>query len=74
MQLFATVLFHASTDLEIATAIPALGFTPSLDDIHSDCTVNPSINVCPARLPSGNALVTSLNVVINDVTRFVSKP
>jgi len=74
MQLFATVLFHASTALAIATAIPALGFTPGLDDIPTDCPAKPSVNVCPARLPSGNALVTSLNVVINDVTGFVSKP
>jgi len=74
MQLFTTVLFHVSTALAIATAIPAVSFTPGLDDIPTDCTANPSVNICPVGLPSGNALVTSLNVVINDVTGFVSKP
>jgi len=73
MQLFASVLFHASTALAIATAIPALVFTPGLDDIPTDCTANPSVNICPAYLPSVNALVSSLNMVINDVTGFVSK-
>ncbi|KAI5854976.1 hypothetical protein BZA05DRAFT_393158 [Tricharina praecox] len=74
----STVLFLASTVLALptpqATNAPALGFTPGLDNIPDNCIANPSFNACPARLPSGNALVTSLNVVINDVTGSVSKP
>jgi len=72
------VLFLASAVVAVpmpqASNSPALGFTPGLDNIPENCVANPSFNECPARLPSGNGLVTSLNVVINDVTGSVPKP
>jgi hypothetical protein len=36
--------------------------------IPSDCEKNPTFNPCPARLSSGNALVTSRNVVLNSLS------
>jgi hypothetical protein len=69
-------LLLASPVLSVAapqTTDPILGFTPGLT-IPSECRKNPIFNACPARLPSGNTLVTATNIVINDITGVKRKP
>jgi hypothetical protein len=45
--------------------IPPLGFTPGIK-IPSECFDDPSGNICPAQIPSGNLFVTSSNRVVNE--------
>lgn len=40
-----------------------LWLTPGVE-IHASCRETPTIDICPARLPNGNALLTATHVVI----------
>jgi hypothetical protein len=74
---FTTFILSVSAAFALPTpqttsADTDLGFTPGLT-IPTDCRTSPTLNICPARLPDGNALLTSTNIVLNDVKGTVTK-
>jgi hypothetical protein len=65
--LAATAFAAPAPQTSSAPEWKTIEWTPGMT-IPSDCEKNPTFNSCPARLSSGNALVTSRNVVLNSLS------
>ncbi|KAI5820114.1 hypothetical protein BZA77DRAFT_384858 [Pyronema omphalodes] len=64
---FANALPQFEQSSTLSSTFDPDAFTPGIN-IDPRCFANPSINVCPAKLESGNALVTATHVNINENT------